>query len=55
MPAALAGVGVGLLVRARYFSVTVATTEGRRRFAGLSRAEQTALLARLTPAETDGD
>jgi len=47
--AALAGVGVGLLVRARYFTVTVETTEGRRRIAGLSKAEQTALLARLAP------
>ena len=53
--AALAGVGVGLLVRARYFTVTVETTEGRRRIAGLSKGEQTALLARLAPGETAPD
>jgi hypothetical protein len=45
--AALAGVGAGLLVRARYFYVDVVTDEGVRRFPGLSKAEQQAAAAAL--------
>jgi hypothetical protein len=48
--AALGGYGFGLLVRARYFYVDVVTDAGTRRFAGLSKAEQQALAARLRAA-----
>ena len=45
--AALSGVGAGLLARARYFYLDVVTDDGVRRFAGLSKAEQTAFAAAL--------
>jgi hypothetical protein len=52
--AALMGVGCGLLYRARYFYVAVETPDGRRRIAGLSKAQQQALVARLSSQGADG-
>jgi hypothetical protein len=48
--AALLGVGGGLMARGRYFYVAVETAEGVRRIGGLTKAEQTALAERLSPA-----
>jgi hypothetical protein len=45
--AALAGVGAGLLVRARHFYLDVVTDQGVTRLAGLSKAEQREIADRL--------
>jgi hypothetical protein len=47
--AALLVAGGALLARARYFYVVVETRTGRRKFSGLSRAEQAEIRDRLAP------
>ena len=47
--AALLGFGGWRIARARYFYVEIETRAGRRRFKGLSKAQQTRLAQRLTP------
>lgn len=50
--AALAGWGGGLLMKGRYFYVAVAAKSGPRRFNGLTKVEQTEILAIFAAADT---
>jgi hypothetical protein len=51
--ALLLAIGAAAMARGRYFFLVVETKAGRRRFGGLSKAEQVALAARLGPQSAD--